>query len=188
MKKIVALTLAALLVFSIGFAFAATYTAGKYYTMDYDAHAFWLDNTSNTEENTDDYKWLYMLYDDNMVIDAVLVPAYGYEGVNLYEADEDEREAYVAETLESFAEYNAVYVDALTSVSGYPFYIFSMEDEDGPYYFGETIIGGTSVNLNCYYSDKTAEPDDALLEALEELLITIRPAEPEEEHKIGTDI
>ncbi len=187
MKKIVALTLAALLALSTGFASAATYTAGRYYTMDYDDQAFWLDDTSYTGENADDYIWLYMLYDDSMVIDAALAPAYGYEGVNLYEADEDEREAYVAETLESFADYNAVYVDALTSVSGYPFYIFSMEGEDGPYYFGETIIGGTSVNLSCYYSDEAA-PDDALLEALERLLITIRPAEPEDEPRIGIDI
>ncbi len=187
MKKIVALTLAALLVFSIGFASAATYTAGKYYTMDYDAHAFLLDDTSYTEENTDDYKWLYMLYDDNMVIDAVLVPAYGYEGVNLYECDEDEREAYVAVTLESFSIYNAVYVDSLTSVSGYPFYIFSMDEGDGPYYYGETIIGGTSVTLTGYYDDGAA-PDDALLEALEELLITIRPAETEDELRNGTDL
>jgi hypothetical protein len=176
MKKLVALTLAVLLVLSATFASAATYSAGNYYTLDYD-DSLTLDHTTYNGDTTDDYIWLFMLYNEMYMVDAALEPAPGYEGVSLYEADEDAREAYVAETLDTFADSNAAYVDALTSVSGYPFYVYSMEDSDGVYYYGETIISGTSVNLCCYYFDTAAKLDDTLLEAFERLLITIRPVD-----------
>ena len=176
MKKLVALTLAAMLAFSLSAACAATYTAGQYYTLDY-PDGMTLDDASYTADTTDDYIWLYMLYDGTMVVDAALEPATGYEGVSLYEASQTERDAYVQDTLDAYADVNAVYVDEVTSVSGYPFYIYSMEDSDGLYYRAETLIDGTSVNLCAYYRDATVALDEALLNTLMEVLITVRPVD-----------
>jgi hypothetical protein len=176
MKKRIALTLLALLLCTAALASAGTYSAGAYYTLDYD-DGYTLDDTTYTGDTNAEYIWLFMLFDAQITIDAALEPATGYEGVNLYEMNEAEREAYVADTMEVFADSNAAYVDDVTSVSGYPFYIFSMDDGDGAYYYAETLIEGTSVNLLAYYRDDTATLDAALLTALEEVLITIRPAD-----------
>lgn len=178
MKKLIALTLALLLTFSLTAAFAQTYTAGQYYTIDYNDDLT-LDNTSYTSENTSDNLWLFMLYNDDYLIDAGLSAAEGYEGVSLYAADQDVRDAYVKETLESFADDNIQLVDELTTVSGFPFYLYSMEDSDGAYYYAETIANGSCVSFCCYYHDANAPLDDTLLQHLSEMLITLRPAEEE---------
>ena len=176
MKKLVALTLAALLAFTLTAASAATYTAGAFYTLDY-PDDLTLDDTSYTDETTDSYIWLYMLYNEDYTIDAALEPVAGYEGKTLYEMTEDERDAYLDFALEDFADYNAEYVDDVTSTSGFPFLVFTMDEGDGVYYFAETLINGTSVNLCCYYNDADTAPDDALLLMFEQVLITIRPVE-----------
>lgn len=176
MKKLVALTLAALLAFTLTAATAATYTAGKFYTLDY-PDDLTLDDTSYTDETTEDYIWLYTLYNEDYRMDAALEPVTGNEGKSLYEMTEAERDAYLDFALEDFTEFNAEYVDDVTSTSGYPFLVFTMDEGDGAYYFAETLIDGTSVNLCCYYNDVDAAPDDALLLMFEQVLITIRPVD-----------
>ena len=183
MKKFATLTLALMLTFSLTAAFAqTTYTAGQYYTIDYNDELT-LDNTSYTSENTADNLWLFMLYNDDYLIDAALSAASGYEGVSLYDADQSVRDAYKDDTLEAFADENIAFVDEVTTVSGFPFYIFSMDGSDGAYYYAETIANGSSVNFCCYYNDATATLDDALLQNFETMLITLRPAED-----TGTDV
>lgn len=176
MKKLFALTLAALLAFTLTAATAATYTAGNFYTLDY-PDDLTLDDTSYTGETTDSYIWLYMLSNEDYAIDAALEPVVEYAGKSLYEMTQEERDAYVDFALTDFATDNAEYVDEVTSTSGFPFLIFTMDSGDGTYYFAETLIEGTSVNLCCYYNDADSAPDDALLQAFEQVLITIRPVD-----------
>ena len=180
MKKLAALTLALLMTLSLTAAFAQTYTAGQYYTIDYNDDLT-LDNTSYTSENTTDNRWLFMLYNDDYLIDAALSAASGYEGVSLYAADQTVRDAYVDDTLEAYADENIQFVEELTTVSGFPFYVFSMDGSDGAYYYAETIANGSSVNFCCYYNDANAALDDTLLQNFAEMLITLRPAEETDE-------
>ena len=72
------------------------------------------------------------------------------------------------------ADDQAELVQSLELDSGIPFYIFSMEDSDGPYYYAETIANGSSLNFCCYYAD-TNVLDDALLGKLITLLKTFKP-------------
>lgn len=176
MKKLLASVLAAAVLCAAAAACAATYNAGTYYTLDYD-DSFTLDDTTYTDESHASYTWLFRLFDAQMTIDASWDYASGYAGVNMYEMNAPEREAYVADMLALFADNNAAYVDDITSVSGYPFYIFSIEGDEGAYYYAETLINGDSASLCAYYQNEFAMLDDALLETLEEVLITIRPVE-----------
>ena len=176
MKKLAAGLLALLMTLTLTLATAETYSAGSYYTIDY-PDTLTLDDATYTDELTDDSRWLYLLYDENYLIDATLEHVTGYEGESLYNADQDERDAYVADTLAAYADDDIALVREITTVSGFPFYIYSREGTDGAFYFAETIANGTSVNFTAYYADAGRALDDDLLEALTEVLITLRPVD-----------
>ncbi len=175
MKKPAALLLALCLAFTLpAAAFAATYSAGGYYTVDY-PDALTLDDTSYADENTEEDVWLFMLSGDDYLIDASINTVDDYAGFSLYDATEEEKQAYLAEVADTFADKGATLVDTVMPESGIPFYIFSMEDSDGPYYFAETIANGASVSFCCYYDDAGAALDEPLLNHLKEVLVTFRP-------------
>lgn len=185
MKKLAAFSLALLMALSLTAASAQTYMAGNYYTIDY-PDTLTLDDTSYTDENTEDNTWLYMLEGDSYLIDASISTASGYEGFSLYNASEADRQSYVDDTLDAYADDNATLVDTLT-VGNVPFYIFSMEDSDGPYYYAETLANGASINFCCYYNDANATPDEALLKNLEAVLTTFKPASAGNTTSVSTD-
>jgi len=173
MKKLAALSLALLMTLSLTVASAATYTAGNAYTIDY-PDTLTLDNTSYTDESTSDYTWLFMLSNDDYLIDASISPATGYEGFSLYNASDADKQSYVDDTLDAYYDANAVLVDSLTVDGNIPFYVFSMEDSDGVYYYAETLANGNSINFSCYYNDGNAALDDTLLANFEAVLKTFR--------------
>lgn len=175
MRKLAALSLALLLTLSLTVASAQTYTAGTYYTIDY-PDTLTLDDTSYTDENTEDYTWLFMLSADDYLIDASISPADGYEGFSLYNASDADRQAYVDDTLDTYADDKAALVETLTVDGDIPFYIFSMEDSDGVYYYAETLANGASINFACYYNDASTPLDDTLLGNLKTVLTTFRRA------------
>lgn len=173
MKKLAALSLSLLLTLSLTVAFAATYTAGNAYTIDY-PDTLTLDNTTYTDESTSDYTWLFMLSNDDYLIDASISPATGYEGFSLYNASDADKQAYVDDTLDAYSDANAVLVDTLTVDGDIPFYVFSMDDSDGVYYYAETLANGNSINFTCYYDDGNAALDATLLGNFEAVLNTFR--------------
>lgn len=175
MKRLLCLTLALLLSLSLtAAAQAERYTAGTYYTIEY-PDSLTLDDTSYTDENSEDYTWLFLLQGDDYLIDASLSPADGYEGVSLFSQDEADRQAYVDQTLEDYSAYGIALVDTLT-VENVPFYLFSLDEGDGPYYYAETIANGVSILFTCYYNDAETALDAALLSDFETVLKTFRPA------------
>ena len=176
MKKLCTLSLALLLLLTLTFATASAerYTAGSYYTIDY-PDTLTLDDTTYTDETTTDYTWLFLLDGDTYLIDAALTPAEGYEGVSLYSASEADQKAYVQDTLEAYNGYGIQLADAIVVNGSIPFYIFSMDEGDGPYYFAETIANGTSINFSCYYDDAETALDAALLSEFETVLKTFKP-------------
>jgi hypothetical protein len=185
MRKMAALLLAVLMALALpALAFAATYTASGYFTIDY-PDTMELDDTSYTNENTEDDAWLFMLSGDGYLVDVSISTVEEYAGFSLYSATDEEKEAYVAEVQDTFADNSATLVGTLslgdeTTENVIPFYVFSMEDSDGPYYFAETIANGASLNFCCYYEDATAALDDALLENLNAILGTFRPVTDED--------
>ncbi len=172
MKKWTALLVALLLPFAA--ASAQTYTASTYYTIDY-PDTLTLDDTSYKSDSTEDYLWLFLLDGGTYYIDASISTADGYEGFSLFNATEEEKQAYLDDSLADFADQNATFADIITTDGGIPFYVFSMKDSDGPYYFAETIANGSSISFCCYYEDISATPDAPLLSHLKTVLKTFRP-------------
>jgi len=174
MKKLVSVLLALALTFTLTAAFAKTYTAGTYYTVEY-PDSMSLDDTSYVQDNTEDDAWLFMLSGDDYLIDASLSTVDEYSGFSLYSATDAEKQAYVAEVMTTFADQDPALVDTVIPASGIPFYIFSMEDSDGVYYFAETIANGVSLYFCCYYNDVNAPLDQPLLDSLKGILKTFAP-------------
>ncbi len=173
MKKFMAVLLALALL--CGVAAAETYTAGHYYTIDY-PDALSLDDSSYTDDNTDTSTWLFMLLGDDYLIDASVSTVEEYAGFSLQGADETQKQDYINEVMSTFADQTPALADTFTAADGVPFYVFSMEDSDGQYYYAETIISGESMNFCCYYYDASTAPDAALLSALKTVLSTYRAA------------
>lgn len=174
MKKLAALSLALMLVLSLTLASAETYQAGEYYKIDIpDTTA--LDDVSYVAENTPEYSWLFMLVSDQWLIDATFSLAEGYEGASLYNASSDDVDAYVDDTLDAYADRQITLVDTLSLDNGIPFFIYSMDDGDGAYYYAETIIDGRSFNFSAYYNDAELPLDTALLNNLQQVLKTFEP-------------
>jgi hypothetical protein len=144
MKKLIAVVLSLSILFTLSAAAAASYTAGDYYTVDY-PEALTVDDESYTDESTEDDLWLFMLVGDDYLIDAGLTTVEAYEGFSLYSATDAQKADYIAEALETFADSNPSLVDIVNAQSDIPFYIYSLEDSDGVYYYAETITNGVSV-------------------------------------------
>ena len=176
MKKFatILLALALCLTWTAAFAETTTYTASTYYTVEYPSEME-LDDTSYTDENTDTYTWLFMLIGQTYTIDANLEAVEDYEGFSLFNATDEEKQAYLEEVVDSFADNDCKYVSMFeTTANQIPFYVFRMEDSDGPYYYVETIANGTSLSFCVNYIDGS-EPDEALLDEAEAVLQTLTP-------------
>lgn len=173
MKKLMAVLLALALL--CGVAAAETYTAGSYYTIDY-PDTLSLDDSSYTDDSTTTSTWLFMLLGDNYMIDASVSTVEAYAGFSLQSADDTEKQNYINEVMSTFADQTPAQVDTFTAADGVPFYVFSMEDSDGQYYYAETIVSGERINFCCYYYDASVAPDAALLSALKTVLSTYRAA------------
>ena len=175
MKKLAALSLALLLALGITAATAETYTAPGFYTITY-PDGLTLDNTSYTDENSEDEVWLFLLSNEEYMLDAYITKLDEYANVSLYSATDEQREAYVEDTLDDYADYNPELVETVTTDEGIPFYVFSMQESDGAYYYAETITNGMSVNFYAYYVDASLPLDDALLSNLHDVLASLRKA------------
>ncbi len=174
MKRLLAMACALLMIVSASGALAAEYTAGNYYKITY-PDTMTLDDEKYDDESDDAYQWLFILDGDGMVIDATIQTASGYEGdFSLYSAGDEEKEAYIDEVMDSFSNSNPTYLTTVEAGS-VPFFVFLMEDTDGPFYYAETIAAGSSLNLYCYYSGNT-EPDEALMTRLTDVLESFDPA------------
>jgi hypothetical protein len=177
MKKTIAILLSLfMLLAACATAFAATYTAGDYYTITY-PDDLTLDDTSYTDENTEDSLWLFELKNDTLLIDAYWNELEDYADFSLSNADESDKQLYLTEVGNTFADYNPEWVSAVTAESGLVFYVFQMEDSEGVYLYAEAIENGVSANFVCYYFN--GEPDDALVQTLGEILYAVVPP-PEE--------
>ena len=176
MKKLAALSLALLFALGMTAAAAETYTAQGFYTIEY-PEGLTLDNTSYTDESNDDNVWLYLLTNDDYMIDAYITKLDEYTGFSLYSATVSERENYVTDTLDDYADYAASLVETVTTAEGIPSYVYSMQESDGAYYYAETISNGMSVNFCCYYNDAALPLDDTLLGNLHDVLASLRKAD-----------
>lgn len=163
-------------------ALAVEYNAGGIYTIRYDENTYRIDDTAYLNENTDEYSWLFMLYNqqEDIFIDAAMELIPEFEGTTLFSADAQTLSDYLAATLDAFADQDIQHLVTITAGGRQiPFYVYSMTDEDGSFLYAETVVNGCSIYFNVNHPN-SSQLSDALLPALEELLITFAPVIPGE--------
>lgn len=173
-KKGMALLAALALMFTLTSALAADYSVSGLFSITYDDSVFTLDDTSCQSQNTNTYRWLFLLSASEHLVDVSTELIEGYESLTLATATEDERQAYLNDTLDSFSEDSATYLE-MVEVNGTPFYMYQMEDGEGPYLLAETIVNGCSIDFFAYYDNAEHSADEALMAMLTELLSTFEP-------------
>lgn len=176
-QKLISLLLCLVLCIAVYTAAAVEYNAGNVFTITYDENAYAFDNTAYLEENTREYIWMFMLYqlENDVVVDVSMEMVPEFADLSLLSATSAERSAYVAATLDSYSDAGIKLVDTITvSDLDIPFYVYTMEDENGDYLTAETIVGGWAINFSSYHM-KTAKADDALMHVLEEIVGSFVP-------------
>ena len=155
-------------------ALAGEFTAAGLFTVTYD-DSLTMDDVSYQYETTDLYRWFFVLYGDDFVIDANTEWMELFDGVSLHTATQEERDAYLQDMADYYPE--ASYLQTITAThSGIPFYVFRFESDEGPFLLAETVVNGYAIDFYAYYYDESQAPDDALMEALTALLQTFTPA------------
>ena len=156
---------AALLLCPLG-AHAATQTASGLFSISYDETCWQADSASYHAEDSAQERWLFMLYSQNMLIDVEVLRAADYAVENLTDAT-------LQQYIDEMVFVGCRYVDTLHA-DGVPFGLFELEDEEGPYLLAETVVNGWCIDFYAYY-DQTAPVDDALVQALREIVGTYQP-------------
>ncbi len=177
MKKFACLLVCVLLCAACLTASAAQYNAGNLFQITYDETLWQLDDVTYLEENTGDFKWLFMLYraDQDILIDMAMEALPEFEGLSLFSATTEERTAYVEATMDVFQDNNIKLMDTITvSELDIPFYLYSLEDADGAALMAETVVSGWALHFTAYHQDST-QLDDDVLTALDEILGTFVP-------------
>ncbi|MDD2649343.1 MAG: hypothetical protein PHI27_00375 [Eubacteriales bacterium] len=122
-------------------------------------------------QNDDAYVYISTLHDDE------------YEGFNMFSASEDEIKEYLDYIMEDLAEYGAEEVgiyNAEITVNNQkvkiPFVIVRIADEEGQYYYAETMTSGYAITIEISPAEEGAELRDYELEELKRILDGFMPA------------
>ncbi len=176
-KKLLSLLLCVLLCTAACSALAVDYNANGLFTITYNDDLYLFDNRTYLEENNDHYIWMFMLYqpDVDTVVDVCMEYLEEFDGLTLFSAPAEDRQKYVNATLDAFADNGIQLMDTLT-VSDYdiPFYVYSLEDENGEYLIAETLVSGWGIQFSAYHQED-GDSTDNLMAVLEELLNTFQP-------------
>ena len=130
---------------------AAEYTPNGVFRIEYDETQLTLDDTTYKGDSTATYQWLFLLHDENNVLDISTETIKEYEGVTLYTADDAVLRRYQQDVLDAFSDKNAVFVtQRIVSDLRIPFFIFRLQDEEGTYYLAETVINGQVFDFQSY--------------------------------------
>ena len=70
--------------------------------------------------------------------------------LSLASLSESDRLAYIRDFEDLFSDEDAAFLDTLTTATGEPFLLFSMKDEDGPYFLMEAIREGVAADFLLY--------------------------------------
>ena len=160
MKRIIArIVLAAVLALgmtsALGEALTQTFATG-YFTLDIPGD--WEIDTSDLDKE-DGYEELGDIYASGkggMVIETGLVTYENLKDISLWNADEATMQSYIDSVLSDYADDHAEYVDTIRAGS-IPFVAFKCQDEDGPYYYLDTMTNGYAIEFFAYVLDEDGE-------------------------------
>ena len=162
MKRIFTALLAAALVLALAcpaLAEAAQTFTTPYYTLEIPRD--WQIDTSDLETD-DDFQELGVLLSPDvpgLVIEAGLLHYEELSELSLWNADDETIQNYIDFMLEALEDDSPKYEKKL-EIGEIPFFVFSAQDEDGPYCYVDTITNGYAVAFYVYNADTD---DDRLL-------------------------
>ena len=120
---------------------------------------------------------MYAREDDGLAIEAALEYFESLDGISLWDAGEEDFQAYVDMILEEFAEDGAVVLDPVNA-NGIPFIIIRCEDDDGEYLYAETVTNGYVLSFYAYALDWDSNYlplEEKHLDTFREILSTFQP-------------
>lgn len=129
------------------------------------------------EDQFEELGFMYAREDDGLAIEAALEYYEGLDGISLWDADEEEFQDYVDMILEEFAEDGAYALDPVYA-GAIPFIIIRCEDDDGEYFYAETVTNGYVLNFYAYALDWDSNYlplQDKHLDTFREILGTFQP-------------
>lgn len=171
-RRLAAVLLGLCLTLCLTGATAAEYAAAGLFAVSYDDSAYVMDTLTYQGDTSDTYRWLFLLSTDDLLIDVGIEALEGYEELSLFSAADEEKRSY----LNAFLDGGSVTLLDTIESSGVPFYIFRLQDDEGPYLLAETVVKGYGIDFCAYYDDPTLPADEKLLSALEDVLKTFVPS------------
>ena len=179
MKKTLSLILARFVLCSAAWAAAddGVLFETEYYTLTLPDN--WKIDLDDLEEDDkfEELGFMYAREDDGLAIEAALEYFESLDGISLWDAGEEDFQAYVDMILEEFAEDGAVVLDPVNA-NGIPFIIIRCEDDDGEYLYAETVTNGYVLSFYAYALDWDSNYlplEEKHLDTFREILSTFQP-------------
>ena len=104
------------------------------------------------DEGYEDLGFLYSREDDGLAIETGLEYYENMKDVSLWDMSAEDLQAHIDELLEIYDFDAAAYLDTVYA-GAIPFVIIHCEDEEGEYYYAETVTNGYVVNFYAYALD-----------------------------------
>lgn len=180
MKKISTLFVAILLALSLtcgALAAGVTFTT-KYFTLDLPEN--WIVDTEKLEDLSEQGIELLGYFsgpkDIDLTVSACLIYYDDLKDISLWNAGEQDIEAYKDSILEDFADEQPEFLEIIT-VNNVPFVLVRCTDEDGTYVYADTITNGYSIQFQVYLADEeNFHPiTDEAIEQFKTILATFKP-------------
>ena len=112
-----------------------------------------LDDISESETGSfEDLGFMYAMEDDGLAIEASKEYYESLEGISLWDVTDEDFRAYMDMLLEEFADDGAFAYDPVYA-GEIPFVLIHREDEEGEFYYAETVADGYVLSFYAYALD-----------------------------------
>ena len=125
----------------------------------------------------EDLGFFYSPDDIGLAIEAWMYYFEDIKDFSLWNADEEQLQAYADETMELFEDEDAEYL-GIVMADRIPFVLIRSVDEDGEYLYAETVTNGYTITFYGYvmdYNDNTYPFTVDHIEQFKQILSTLRP-------------
>ena len=130
------------------------------------------------EEDMEMLGYLFGPEDADWVLESAIMYYKDLKDIALWNSDEEEMQDYIDAVLEDFKDEEPEYLKTVMA-GQIPFVLIRAVDDDGPYYYADTMTNGYAIVFYAYIArndlDRTLEPTEEQMQQLEEILLTFAP-------------
>lgn len=142
----------------------------KWFSIMLPSAAWKIDTQTYAGENTEDYRWIGMISEDGesgLCVDVEMQYVPSLAGYRLFEAEQDEIDAYALDIIASAETEGAKYIETVfTDAYSIPFVMLLASDQYGSFYYAETVANGWTISMFAYaYQSAESENFRALTHA-----------------------